>query len=102
MGRLYDIIQAHIDAQQHGASVRRVAEALGVSPTTVANWRDPKELPKREHLASIARVTGTPYDDVFYAAGVDTGYIIETEGEVLDLVAGMETGRIAARETDKT
>lgn len=100
MGRLYDIIQAHIDAQPHGVSVRRLAEALGVSPTTVANWRDPKELPKREHLEAVARVTGTPYDDVFYAAGVDTGYIIETDAEVLDLAAGMESGRIAAREVE--
>lgn len=78
MGRLYDIIQAHIDAQPYPPSVRSVAEALGVSPTTVKNWRDPKELPSRENLESVARVTGADYDDVFYAAGVDTGYIIET------------------------
>ena len=77
MGRLYDIIQAHIDAQPYGTSVRKVAEAIGVSPTTVANWREPKQLPKKEHLEAIARVTGTPLRDVFYAAGVDTGYIIE-------------------------
>lgn len=83
MGKLYDIIQAHIDAQPYGTSVRKVAEAIGVSPTTVANWRNPKELPKKEHLEAIARVTGVPARDVFYAAGVDTGYIVETivEGE---------------------
>ncbi len=78
MGRLHDIIQAHIDAQPYGTSVRKVAEAIGVSPTTVGNWRNPKELPRKEHLEAIARVTGRPYDDVFYAAGVDAGYIIET------------------------
>lgn len=77
MGRLYDIIQGHIDAQPYGTSVRKVAEAIGVSPTTVSNWRNLKELPSKENLESIARVTGASYDDVFYAAGVDTGYIIE-------------------------
>lgn len=78
MGKLYEIIQAHIDAQPYDVSVRQVAKAIGVTPTTVANWREPKELPKKEHLEAIARVTGTPYRYVFYAAGVDCGYIIET------------------------
>lgn len=76
MGRLYDIIQAHIDAQPHGTSVRRVAKAMGVSPTTVKNWREPKELLRKEHLEAIARVTGTPYREVLSALLVDIGYII--------------------------
>lgn len=100
MGRLYDIIQAHIDAQQHGTSVRKVALAIGVSPTTVSNWRNITELPSRENLEAIARVTGAKYDDVFYAASVDAGYIIEGRGSntlegVID--AGVETRRAARK-----
>ena len=79
MGRLYDIIQAHIDAQQHGTSVRKVALAIGVSPTTVSNWRNITELPSRENLEAIARVTGSTYEEVFYAANLDAGYIVETD-----------------------
>ena len=87
MGRLYDIIQAHLDAQPYKTSVRQVAQALEVSPTTVANWRTLRELPKKEHLEAIARVTGTSYDAVFYAAGVDTGYIIEHDIEGVEVAA---------------
>lgn len=102
MGRLYDIIQAHIDAQApYKPSVRQVAIQLGVSPTTVANWRNPKELPRAEHLEAIARVTGVPVREVFYAAGVDAGYIVEQDGAELDIAAGLESGRLAARKRDK-
>lgn len=105
MGRLYDIIQAHIDEQApYKPSVRQVAVQLGVSPTTVANWRNIKELPKAEHLEAISRVTGVPVREVFYAAGVDAGYIIEhdTDGSPdLDLAAGLESGQIAARRRDR-
>lgn len=81
MGRLYDIIQTHIDQQDYKVSVRQLAERLGVSPTTVANWRNLNELPTKANLESIARVTGASYEEVFYAAGVDTGYIVETATE---------------------
>ena len=74
MGQLYDIIQRHIDAQPYGTSVRRVADALGVSPTTVANWREPTKLIAKEHLEAIARVTGTPYRVVLDALLADIDY----------------------------
>lgn len=74
MGQLYDIIQRHIDAQPYGASVRSVAKALGVTPTTVGNWREPRELIRKEHLEAIARVTGVPYREVLAALLQDIGY----------------------------
>lgn len=80
MGRLYDIIQDHIDAQApYKPSVRQVAAQLGVSPTTVANWRHIKELPRVEHLESVARLTGVPFNDVSRAAMFDAGYLVEIE-----------------------
>ena len=102
MGRLYDIIQAHIDAQQpYAPSVRKVAKQLGVSPTTVSNWRSIKELPKAEHLEAIARVTGVPVREVFYAAGVDAGYIIEVVVEESDTeTRGLGALCIAGKQDD--
>lgn len=91
MGRLYDIIQAHIDAQQFGASVRKVALAIGVSPTTVSNWRNITELPSRENLEAIARVTGVKYEEVFLAASIDAGYIKEPSVESVVLQRRAET-----------
>jgi transcriptional regulator with XRE-family HTH domain len=81
MGRLYDIIDDYINRQTYPPSIRRLAKDLGVSPTTVTNWRNIKDLPRPEHLEAIARVTGVPVREVFYAAGVDAQYIIEDPPE---------------------
>lgn len=75
MGRLFDIIQAHIDKQTYPPSQRDVARALGVSPTTLGNWRKPSRLIEEEHLQSIARLTGVPYRTVLEALLFDIGYL---------------------------
>lgn len=75
MGRLWDIIQQHIDGEQYPPSQRQVAKKLDVSPTTLGNWRAPKDLPEFEHLEAISRLTRVPYRDVLDAALADTGYL---------------------------
>jgi transposase len=75
MGRLYDLIQAHIDAQAYPPSPRQVAKMIGVTQTTLTNWRTPKQLIDRSHLEAIARVTGVPYIRVLDALLEDIGYI---------------------------
>lgn len=75
MGKLYDIIQTHIDAQPYEVSERQVALALGVTPTTMANWREPKRLVSKSNLEAIARVTGVPYLRVLDALLQDIDYI---------------------------
>ncbi len=75
MGHLYDLIQEHMDAQPYPVPARQVAKALGVTQTTLTNWRQPKKLIEREHLASIARVTGNPYNRVLDALLRDIGYL---------------------------
>lgn len=75
MGKLYDIIQAHIDAQPYRVSERQIAQALGVTPTTMANWRNPKKLVARDNLEAIARLTGVPYLRVLDALLQDIDYI---------------------------
>lgn len=79
MGRLYDLIQKHIDDQPYGVSERRVAEQLDVSPTTLSNWRTPKKLIAKNHLVAIARLTGVPYQRVLDALLDDIHYLHEDD-----------------------
>lgn len=74
MGKLFELIQAHIDSQEYPPSERDVARKLGVSPTTLANWRNPKKLIDKEHLVAIANVTGNSYMRVLDALLEDIGY----------------------------
>lgn len=75
MGRLYEVIQAHMDAQPYGVSERQIAHRLGVSPTTLKNWRTPVKLIDKDHLLAIARLTGVPYQRVLDALLEDIGYL---------------------------
>ena len=75
MGKLYDLIQEHIDSQQYPPSERQVARELGVTQTTLSNWREPRKLIAKEHLLSIARVTRNPYAVVRDALLHDIGYL---------------------------
>lgn len=77
MGQLFDIIQQHMDAQPYGVSQRKIADSLGVSPTTLKNWRAPRELIAQEHLRAISRLTGVPYLRVLDALLIDIGYLSE-------------------------
>lgn len=78
MGKLYDLIQEHIDNQPYGVSLSRIAQEIGVTPTTLTNWREPKRLIKKEHLLSIARVTRNPFYVVRDALLEDIGYASPT------------------------
>ena len=80
MGRFYDIIQSHIDSQPYGVSKRQIARKLEVSPTTLNNWQDPKDLIEKRHIQAVSRLTGVPYSRVLDALLVDIGYLRE-EGD---------------------
>lgn len=75
MGRLYDLIQEHIDSQQYPPSPRQVAKQLGVTQTTLSKWREPKRLIEKEHLEAIARLTRNPYSRVLNALLEDIDYL---------------------------
>lgn len=79
MGRLYDLIQAHMDAQPYEVRPADVARALGVSRQTVRNWREPSKLIDKEHLQAIAELVGVPYIRVLDALLEDIGYIPKTD-----------------------
>lgn len=84
MGRLYDIIQTHIDAQPYDVSQRQIAKKLEVSPTTLKNWQTPKDLIDKKHLRAISLLTGVPYLRVLDALLDDINYLREDDnpGEV--------------------
>lgn len=88
MGKLYDIIQTHMDSQPYGVSQRQVASKLGVSPTTLKNWRTPRELVDKQHLLAISHLTGVPYLRVLDALLDDIGYLREDESSSADPKAG--------------
>lgn len=80
VGQLYSLIEEHMDRQNgYRISQRQVAQRLGVSPTTLANWRDPKELVEKRHLVAISNLTGVPYHRVLDALLADIGYLRETD-----------------------
>lgn len=85
MGKLWDLLQRHIDGEKYPPSERQVAARLGVSPTTLGNWRDPKKLPSRENLQAIADLVGVRYSVVLEAALWDTGYHEAGEAQVVQI-----------------
>ena len=80
MGKLYKMIQEHIDAQPYRVSERQIAQALGVSQTSLSNWREPKSLIEKKHLLAIAHLTRNPYSRVLDALLEDIGYLHEGGG----------------------
>lgn len=81
MGKLWDIVQDHIDSSPYPPSERQVAKKLGMSPTGLANWRYPRGLPAAENLRALARLAGVPYSTVLEAALADTGYTEAHDGQ---------------------
>lgn len=76
MGRLWDLIEQHRDAQPYPPSYRQLSIKLGVSQSLFDTWKAPKRLPSRENLEGIARLVGVSYQTVLEAALDDTRYRI--------------------------
>lgn len=101
MGKLWDLIQEHIDSAAYQPSERAVARRLGVSQTTLQGWRDLKggRLPKRDNLEAIAKLVGVRYSVVLEAALYDSGY--HADGNVVALharpVSTIEADLVAAK-----
>lgn len=75
MGAFWDIIQGELDRERFTVSDRKLAERLGVSPSTIANWRSGlAELPSIKNLRAVADFAGLSYEEVLLAALSDTGH----------------------------
>lgn len=80
-GRLWAIVQEHIDGELYPPSRRQVAKQMGVAPQTLSNWYNGlSSVPQREHLMALAELTGKPYRAVLRAALIDAGLLEEREG----------------------
>lgn len=77
MGKFYDLIQQHIDSQPYPVTERQVARRLGVTQTTLANWRHPKRLIEKAHIVAVSELTGVRYGRVLDALLEDIGYLNE-------------------------
>jgi transcriptional regulator with XRE-family HTH domain len=75
MGKFYDLIQRHIDEQPYPPSERKVARTLGVTPSTLSNWREPKQLIEKRHIESVAELAGVTYARALDALLDDIGYM---------------------------
>lgn len=81
MGKFYALIQQHIDSQPYPVTERQVARRLGVSQTTLSNWRSPKKLIDKDHLIAVSELTGVRYGRVLDALLDDIGYLTESPEE---------------------
>lgn len=75
MGRLWELIEEHRNSQDYPPSVRQIALKLDVSPTTVNNWKSPKDLPSRKNLEALAVLLNRPYLEILAIALADTQYL---------------------------
>lgn len=79
MSKLLALIDDYKD--RHGQpSDSSIARAVGIAPQTISSWRKRgiRNLPEAETLQRLARFIRVDQTAIFYAAGVDAGYIIET------------------------
>lgn len=75
MGAFWDIIQGELNRERFTVSDRKLADRLGVSPSTIANWRSGlTDLPSIKNLRAVADFAGRSYEDVLMAALADTGH----------------------------
>jgi transcriptional regulator with XRE-family HTH domain len=79
VGKFYDLIQQHMDAQQYPVTERQVARRLGVTQTTLANWRTPKKLIAKDHIVAVAELAGVRYSQALDALLEDIGYLTEQQ-----------------------
>lgn len=76
--RLTDLIDDY--KKRHGMpSDRSIARAIDASEGIISAWRSRgiREIPNHEILERLADYLHLDYEEVFYAARVDAGYIVE-------------------------
>lgn len=77
MGKFYDLIQQHIDDQPYKVHESAIAKRLGVTQTTLTNWRKPKQLIDKRHIIAVAELAGVRYEKARDALLEDIGYLHE-------------------------
>jgi transcriptional regulator with XRE-family HTH domain len=73
-GHLWTVVQEWLDSLTYPPSQRKLAARLGVSPTTVSDWKYGEGWPSPGHLTRLAEEIGVPYERVLDAVLKDRGY----------------------------
>lgn len=74
-GEVWRLIQEWLDVKQpYAPSQRKLAGQLGVSSSTLSEWKYGRVLPGPAAVDRLAREIGTPYDTVLDAFLIDNGY----------------------------
>ncbi len=73
-GHLWALVQAWLDAQPYPPSQRKLAGRIGVSPSTLGDWKFARTAPAPDDLRALASELRMPYEAVLDAALIDAGY----------------------------
>lgn len=74
IGHLWRLVQDWLDSEGESPTRRQLAEQLGVSPYTLANWKYGVSSPSPRNLHRLSSQTGIGYDQLIDAMLRDRGY----------------------------
>lgn len=71
MSELWSIVEEH--SREYGPTTSAIARRMGTTSQTLFNWRDRelREMPHRDTLRALSRVTRRPLESVIAAAVAD-------------------------------
>lgn len=73
-GQLWRLVQDWMDSIPYPPSQSRLAQGLGVSRSTLTDWKYGRGFPSPDNLRALAYEIGVPYERVLDAALRDRGY----------------------------
>lgn len=73
-GYLWAIVQEWMDSIPYPPSQRKLASRLGVSPSSISEWKYGRSFPDPGHVKLLAEELGVPYERVLDAVLRDQGY----------------------------
>lgn len=76
-GHLWAVIQEWMDSMPYPPSQAAVAKRLGISGSSMTDYKYAKTMPNPDFLRALAAEIGVPYERVLDAALKDAGYRAE-------------------------
>lgn len=73
-GHLWAVLEEWLNTLPWKPSQNQLAERIGVSASTLGEWKYATRVPKPAHLEALARETHLPYDRLLDAVNRDRGY----------------------------
>lgn len=102
VGKAWDLIQDWLDAQAiKDINDAQLGRLIGFSQSNFPTWRNPKTIPPRETIGSIAKAIQQDYNTVYRAFVEDTRYDVPPTEEEIDRAKAARKGRSQGRELRK-